>query len=46
MNPDPRLLAALRDHELEFIADEHRSEQQHCNIWRAMEVSVRAPSGE
>jgi WD40 repeat protein len=35
------LLGALREHELEFISDEHRSVPQHANLWRAMEVSVR-----
>ncbi len=35
------VLAALREHELEFISNEHRSESHHTNLWRAMEVSVR-----
>jgi WD40 repeat protein len=35
------LLVALREHELEFISNEHQAEPQHANLWRAMEVSVR-----
>ena len=35
------LLDALREHELEFLANEHALEDQHRNLWRAMEVSVR-----
>jgi len=34
------LLDALREHEIEFLVDEHAQEEQHRNIWRAMEVSV------
>jgi hypothetical protein len=35
------VVSALREHELEFISNEHRAEPQHANLWRAMEVSVR-----
>jgi hypothetical protein len=34
------LLDALREHEIEFLVDEHAREGQRRNIWRAMEVSV------
>jgi WD40 repeat protein len=36
------LLDALQEHELEFLADEYALEDHHRNLWRAMEVSVRA----
>jgi hypothetical protein len=34
------LLDALREHDLEFLSDEHAAEDKHGNVWRAMEVSV------
>ncbi|MCM8595659.1 NB-ARC domain-containing protein [Accumulibacter sp.] len=33
---------ALREHDLEFLSDEHPGEDQHRNAWVAMDVSVRA----
>ncbi len=36
------VLAALREHELEFLSDEHAAEPQHCSMLRAIEVSVSA----
>jgi len=36
------LLEALREHDLEFLADGHPGEDQHANVWRAINVSVRA----
>lgn len=40
------LLDALREHELEFLADEHALEEQHRSLWRAMEVSVSVLSAD
>jgi len=34
------LLEALREHDLEFLSDVHAAEDQHRNVWRAMELSV------
>ncbi len=34
------LLAALREHELEFLADDYAAEAQHQNIARALELSI------
>lgn len=36
------LRQALREHDLEFLADEHAAEPQHESVWRAMELSVLA----
>ena len=36
------LLDALREHDLEFIADDYRTQEHHQNLWKTMEVSVRA----
>ncbi|MDC0934890.1 NB-ARC domain-containing protein [Pirellulales bacterium] len=33
---------ALREHELEFLEDEHRANEQHVNLWKMIEVSVGA----
>lgn len=38
------VLDALREHDLEYISDEYRTEDQHENLWKAMEVSVLALS--
>jgi len=35
------LLDALIEHELEFVSDRHALENQHRDLWRAMEVSIR-----
>jgi WD40 repeat protein len=35
------LLGALREHELEFLANEYAAEEYHRNLWRAMELGVR-----
>jgi WD40 repeat protein len=32
---------ALREHELEFLEDPHAESEQHVNLWRTIEVSVR-----
>ena len=32
---------ALREHELEFLEDPHAASEQHVNLWRMIEVSVR-----
>ena len=36
------VLDALREHDLEYIADEHVTEGQHRSLWVAMEVSLNA----
>ena len=36
------VLAALREHDLEYLSDSHPAEEQHRSIWKAMDVSVRA----
>lgn len=36
------LVDALREHELEFISDEHGANEPHRNLWKAMELSVLA----
>jgi NB-ARC domain len=36
------LLEALRGHELEFLEDRHAASEQHVNLRRMIEVSVRA----
>jgi len=35
---------ALREHELEFLEDPHAQNEQHVNLWRTIEVSVRVLS--
>jgi WD40 repeat protein len=35
------LLEALREHDLEYLADDHALEEQHRDIWRAMDLSLR-----
>jgi WD40 repeat protein len=35
------LREALREHDLEWLADPHPAEEQHINIWRTMDASVR-----
>jgi len=35
------VLEALRDHNLECLSTDHPAEQQHKNVWTAMNVSVR-----
>jgi WD40 repeat protein len=40
------VLESLREHDLEFIADDYRAEDQHRNLWKTMEVSVRALADE
>ena len=37
---------ALREHDLEYISDESRSEAQHQSLWRMIEVSVNALTAE
>jgi hypothetical protein len=37
---------ALRKHELEFLEDPHAASEQHVNLWRTIEVSVRALTGD
>src|SRR5439155_10484698 len=37
---------ALREHELEFLEDPHAANEQHVNLWRTIEVSVRALTGD
>ena len=37
---------ALRAHELEFLEDPQASNEQHVNLWRMIEVSVRALPAE
>ncbi len=36
------VLAALREHDLEYLSDSHPAEEQHRSIWKAMDVSIRA----
>jgi len=40
------LLEALRDHDLQFLSDAHPGEEQHANVWKAIDVSVRVLSEE
>jgi WD40 repeat protein len=35
------LLEALREHDLRFLSDAHPGEEQHANIWKAIDVSIR-----
>ena len=35
------LLEALREHDLQFLSDAHPGEEQHANVWKAIDVSVR-----
>ncbi len=35
------LLEALRGHDLRFLSDAHPGEEQHANVWKAIDVSVR-----
>jgi WD40 repeat protein len=35
------VLGALRDHDLAFLSTDHPAEEQHRNIWVAMDVSLR-----
>jgi hypothetical protein len=35
------LLEALRDHDLRFLSDAHPGEEQHADVWKAIDVSVR-----
>ncbi len=35
------LLAAIREHDLEWLADPHPAEEQHASIWRTMDASIR-----
>jgi hypothetical protein len=34
-------LEALREHDLQFLSDAHPGEEQHANVWKAIDVSVR-----
>ena len=36
------LLEALREHDLEFLSAAHAGEEQHSNIWKAINVGLRA----
>ena len=36
------LLEALREHDLEYLSTDHPPEEHQKNIWRAMDVSIRA----
>jgi WD40 repeat protein len=41
------LIDALREHELEFLEDEHAAIGQHRNLWKTIEVSVQVlPDGD
>jgi WD40 repeat protein len=35
------VLEALREHDLEFLSTEHPGEEQHGNVWKAMDLSLR-----
>src|ERR1019366_5819691 len=35
------LLEALREHDLRFLSDTHPGEEQHANVWKAIDLSVR-----
>ena len=35
------LLEALREHDLQYLSDAHPGEEQHANVWKAIDVSVR-----
>jgi hypothetical protein len=35
------VLAALQEHDLEFLSSEHPDEAQHQNAWKAMDISMR-----
>lgn len=35
------VLAALQEHDLEFLSNEHPDEAQHQDAWKAMDISVR-----
>jgi WD40 repeat protein len=37
---------SLREHELEFLEDAHAASDQHTNLWRTIEVSVRSLTGD
>lgn len=36
------LLAALKEHDLHYLAADHPLEEQHASIWRAIDLSIRA----
>jgi WD40 repeat protein len=41
------LVEALREHDLQFLSDAHPGEEQHANVWKAIDVGVRVlPEGE
>jgi WD40 repeat protein len=40
------VLAALRERDLKYISDRHPLEQQHANIWRAIDASVHVLGSE
>jgi WD40 repeat protein len=40
------VLDALREHELEFLEDEHAAVEQHRNLWKMIEVSVQVLPAE
>ena len=35
------VLAALQEHDLEFLSNEHPDQAQHQNAWKAMDISLR-----
>jgi len=35
------VLQALREHDLEFLSSNYPAEEQHQNVWKAMDVSLR-----
>lgn len=40
--PWGHLVGALREHDLEFLSSDHPGEEQHRNVWVALDVSLRA----
>ena len=40
------LLEALREHDLEYLSADHPPEEHQKNVWRAMDVSIRALADE
>jgi hypothetical protein len=40
--PWSHVLKALQDHRIDYLEDEHRSQDQHHNLWKTIEVSVAA----